>query len=53
MSIALAKDSPLGKPIQAALNSLIKDGTYQQILDKWEIGFGAVESAGLNAENLK
>ena len=53
VSIALAKDSPLGKPIQAALNSLIKDGTYQQILDKWEIGFGAVESAGLNAENLK
>lgn len=53
VSIALPKQSPLGKPIQAALNSLIADGTYQQILDKWEIGFGAVKSAGLNEDNLR
>ncbi|MFS0827386.1 ABC transporter substrate-binding protein [Pseudomonas phoenicis] len=53
VSIALPKQSPLGKPVQAALNSLIADGTYQQILDKWEIGFGAVKSAGLNEENIR
>lgn len=53
VSLALPKDSPLEKPVQAALNSLIKDGTYQQILDKWEIGFGAVKSAGLNQEIAK
>ncbi len=53
VSIALPKQSPLEKPIQAALNSLIKDGTYQQILDKWEIGFGAVKTAGLNEEIAK
>lgn len=53
VSLALPKDSPLEKPVQAALNSLIKDGTYQQILDKWEIGFGAVKSAGLNEEIAK
>lgn len=53
VSLALPKDSPLEKPVQAALNSLIKDGTYQQILDKWEIGFGAVQSAGLNEEIAK
>ncbi|MBM7344782.1 ABC transporter substrate-binding protein [Pantoea coffeiphila] len=53
VSIALPKESPLEKPVQAALNSLIADGTYQQILDKWEIGFGAVKSAGLNEEIAK
>jgi len=26
---------------------------FYAILDKWEIGFGAVESAGLNEENIK
>ncbi|AIR90853.1 ABC transporter substrate-binding protein [Pseudomonas cremoricolorata] len=53
VAIALPKQSPLGEPIQAALNSLIKDGTYQQILDKWDIGFGAVQSAGRNEEIAK
>jgi len=50
VSMALPKASPLEKPIQAALNSLIADGTYQKILDKWQIGFGAVKHAGLNQE---
>lgn len=50
VSMALPKGSALEKPIQAALNSLIADGTYQKILDKWQIGFGAVKKAGLNQE---
>lgn len=48
MSIALAKGSPIETSVQAALNSLIKDGTYQQILDKWSIGYGALSEAKLN-----
>jgi len=50
VSIALPKGSALEKPIQAALNSLIADGTYQKILDKWQIGFGAIKHAGINDE---
>jgi polar amino acid transport system substrate-binding protein len=34
--------------VQAALNSLIQDGTYQKILDHWFIGYGAVKEAQLN-----
>ncbi len=36
--------------MQAALNSLIQDGTYQKILDHWYIGYGAVKEAKLNEE---
>ncbi|KMV67819.1 ABC transporter substrate-binding protein [Rosenbergiella epipactidis] len=50
VAIALPKSSPLEKPMQAALNSLIADGSYRKILDKWQIGFGAVKQAGLNEE---
>ncbi len=52
VSIAFPKDSPLEAAVQDALNSLIKDGTYQKILDKWSIGFGAVEEAKRNQEIL-
>ncbi|MFS2224302.1 ABC transporter substrate-binding protein [Pantoea sp. B65] len=52
VSIAFPKASPLEEAVQAALNSLIKDGTYQQILDKWSIGFGAVKEAKRNEEIL-
>ncbi len=50
VSIALPKQSPLEEAIQASLNSLIKDGTYQKILDKWSIGFGAVKESKRNEE---
>lgn len=48
MSIGLPKGSPIEKAVQAALNSLIQDGTYQKILDHWFIGYGAVKEAQLN-----
>ncbi|MCU5775272.1 ABC transporter substrate-binding protein [Erwiniaceae bacterium BAC15a-03b] len=48
MSIALAKDSPLEPAILAALNTLIKDGTYQKILDHWQVGYGALPEAKSN-----
>ncbi|RLM14657.1 ABC transporter substrate-binding protein [Gibbsiella quercinecans] len=50
VSIALQKQSPLEEAIQASINSLIKDGTYQQILEKWSIGFGAVKESKRNEE---
>ncbi|RWR00963.1 ABC transporter substrate-binding protein [[Pantoea] beijingensis] len=50
VSVALAKDSPLEPAVQSALNSLIKDGSYQKILDKWSIGFGAVTAAKRNQD---
>ncbi|WP_058973791.1 ABC transporter substrate-binding protein [Type-D symbiont of Plautia stali] len=50
VSVAFPKDSPLEPAVQAALNSLIKDGSYQKILDNWGIGFGAVKVAKRNQE---
>lgn len=50
VSVAFPKDSALEPAVQAALNSLIKDGSYQKILDHWGIGFGAVKSAKRNQE---
>ncbi|WP_017347069.1 ABC transporter substrate-binding protein [Pantoea sp. A4] len=50
MSIGFPKGSPNEKAVQAALNSLIQDGTYQKILDHWLIGYGAVKEARLNED---
>lgn len=50
MSIGLPKGSPIEKAVQAAMNSLIQDGTYQKILDHWFIGYGAVKEAKLNED---
>lgn len=50
VSIAFQKDSKLEEAVQAALNSLIQDGTYQKILDHWSIGFGAVKESKRNQE---
>ncbi|NIF22404.1 ABC transporter substrate-binding protein [Candidatus Pantoea multigeneris] len=53
VSVAFPKDSPLEPAVQAALNSLIKDGSYQKILDHWNIGFGALKSAPRNEEMFR
>lgn len=53
VSVAFPKNSPLEPAVQAALNSLIKDGNYQKILDHWGIGFGAVTEAKRNEEIFK
>lgn len=50
VSIAFQKNSALEAPVQKALDSLIKDGSYQKILDNWHIGFGAVTAAKRNEE---
>ena len=47
--IALAKDSGLAEAIQAALQSMIDDGTYQSILKDWGVEDGAVDTITINA----
>ncbi|WP_371499064.1 ABC transporter substrate-binding protein [Kitasatospora sp. NBC_00374] len=46
--IALAKGSALTPAVQAAVQSLIDDGTYKQILQKWGVEAGAIDKAQLN-----
>lgn len=47
--IAFPKGSPLVKPFQAALQEIIDDGTYGQILAKWKLDVGALKTATVNA----
>ncbi|KJK59813.1 ABC transporter substrate-binding protein [Saccharothrix sp. ST-888] len=47
--IALAKGSPLTKAVQGAVQSLMDDGTYQQILQKWGVEAGAITKSEINA----
>ena len=46
---AIAKGSDLVPAIQAAVQSLIDDGTYLDILTEWGVEGGAIETATLNA----
>ena len=34
--------TPLGQAVETALKSMMADGTYQKILDKWQLSSGAV-----------
>ncbi|TFC93323.1 MULTISPECIES: ABC transporter substrate-binding protein [Cryobacterium] len=47
--IVVAKDSELTKAVQAALQSMVDDGTYGDILDKWGVADGAIETITINA----
>jgi polar amino acid transport system substrate-binding protein len=44
----IAKDSGLGEALQAALQSLMDDGTYENILNKWGVEQGAIDSIDIN-----
>jgi polar amino acid transport system substrate-binding protein len=46
--LAVQKGSPLVKAITIAIQSLIDDGTYLEILKSWGVEQGAVSSASLN-----
>jgi polar amino acid transport system substrate-binding protein len=43
--IGVPKGSPLAEPLQAAVNKLIEDGTYQEILDKWNVADNAIDQS--------
>jgi polar amino acid transport system substrate-binding protein len=45
---ALPKGSPMAVPLQAAIQHLIDNGTYQKILVKWGLQSGAAKTAPLN-----
>jgi polar amino acid transport system substrate-binding protein len=43
--LALAKNSGLTKPVQAAVKELIQNGTYNKILTKWGVQAGAIPAS--------
>ncbi len=48
--IAIAKDATdLGAALQAALQSLVDDGTYLDILNEWGVADGAIDEITINA----
>ncbi|MEV7777295.1 ABC transporter substrate-binding protein [Kitasatospora sp. NPDC088351] len=47
--IVLEKGSGLTKAVQGAVQSLIADGTYKQILQKWGVEAGALGTSEINA----
>lgn len=47
--LAVAKDSGLGKAIQAALQSMVDDGSYGKILDQWGVADGGIDTITINA----
>ena len=47
--IGVAKDKgDLAKAVQGAVQALMDDGTYKQILDKWGVAAGAISKSELN-----
>lgn len=47
--IALKKnDGQYAQAVQGAVQSLIDDGTYKRILDKWNVGNGAIPTSSVN-----
>jgi polar amino acid transport system substrate-binding protein len=47
--IAVGKESGLREAVQAAVQSLVDDGTYAAILDEWNVAGGQVTTATINA----
>ena len=46
--IAIPKNNGMAKPVLAALKSLMADGTYKKILDKWGVQAGAITNPVIN-----
>ncbi|KOX22193.1 ABC transporter substrate-binding protein [Nocardiopsis sp. NRRL B-16309] len=41
-------DTEMAEALAAAFNSIMEDGTYQEILDEWGISAGAIDAAEVN-----
>ena len=52
-AMPVALDSKLDLALQAAVQSLIDDGTYIDILTQWGVEAGAIEKSEINAEKTK
>ncbi|WRU03783.1 ABC transporter substrate-binding protein [Streptomyces violarus] len=48
VGFAFRKNSPLTKAFQAAVDELIKDGTYARILEKWGTSASAIDASQIN-----
>ncbi|MFF2543777.1 ABC transporter substrate-binding protein [Kitasatospora sp. NPDC058063] len=48
VGFALKKGSKLAPALQAAVNQLIKDGTYERILRKWGVAESAIEESRIS-----
>ena len=46
--VALPKDGSMTKAVQAALQSMMDDGTYLEILTRWGVEDGAITTATIN-----
>lgn len=47
--LAVAKGSGMAEAVQAALQSMVDDGTYRKILDKWGVTDGGLDKITINA----
>ena len=47
--IVVKKGSDLTKAVQAALQSMVDDGSYGKILDKWGVADGGIDKITINA----
>ncbi|MET4783390.1 ABC transporter substrate-binding protein [Glaciihabitans sp. UYNi722] len=47
--LAVPQKSGLVKAVQAALQSMVDDGSYGKILDKWGVGAGGLDTITINA----
>ena len=47
--VAVGKDSGLAEAVQAALQAMVDDGTYSDILDEWGVADGAIDEITINA----
>lgn len=47
--IAVGKNSSLTKAVQRAMQSMVDDGTYAKILNKWGVGDGGIAKITINA----
>jgi polar amino acid transport system substrate-binding protein len=52
IGIAMSKDSDMAPALQAAVQHLIDDGTYQKIVQKWGLEAGAIKQAPLNPTGM-
>ena len=48
LGVALPKGSDLAKPLQAAIQHLMDDGTYTKIVEKWGLADNAIKESPLN-----
>jgi polar amino acid transport system substrate-binding protein len=52
IGIALPKGSDMSKPLQAAVQHLIDDGTYAKIVRKWGLEGGAIKQVPINPTGI-